>query len=458
LDTLGVGGYVLKVYNVFIMTLYIYLGVYIAVILLMSYFVGKKNTSEDFLMAGRDRSWIQIMTSKFAATVGMSSFIAYTAYAYQYGFAVIYLFVAIIISYTFFAIWAVPKIFKDNKKNRTYTHGHWVGEKLKSVRSKKISDWFIIIQALLWYLTAIIGGGKTLEFLNILSYEYAVILTSTIVLLYVLLAGFKVVILTDIIQAGIIFFLMVLILFNLPVEGGLQSLADVVTDSMPISLIVGFFIYGSFSIFSSTDRFLLIFASKTPEDAKKGMLFSIIPTIIMMFMLLLVGIFIYSQNPGLDPDLAFLELFRYLPETLFSLAAVMLFAGLMSSADTNVYLISSFLAMINNRDNTIQRTRIFSVGLVIFGILFAMVFPTVLGVTVFAAGFSLISSVAMIYVIAGGRSKKKFFASFFAAVIGFVVGLMTVGIDPSIAVFPVIFGSLGLCLPERFLGFKNNIQ
>jgi Na+/proline symporter len=124
LDTLGVGGYVLKVYNVFIMTLYIYLGVYIAVILLMSYFVGKKNTSEDFLMAGRDRSWIQIMTSKFATTVGMSSFIAYTAYAYQYVFAVIYLFVAIIISYTFFAIWAVPKIFKDNKKNRTYTHGH----------------------------------------------------------------------------------------------------------------------------------------------------------------------------------------------------------------------------------------------------------------------------------------------------------------------------------------------
>jgi NAD(P) transhydrogenase subunit beta len=41
---------------------------------------------------------------------------------------------------------------------------------------------------------------------------------------------------------------------------------------MPAALMVGFFIYGFFSLFSSPDRFPLIFASESCKDAKKGML------------------------------------------------------------------------------------------------------------------------------------------------------------------------------------------
>jgi uncharacterized membrane protein YozB (DUF420 family) len=171
----------------------------------------------------------------------------------------------------------------------------------------------------------------------------------------------------------------------------------------------------------------------------------------MAFMLVIIGIFIFTQNPSLDPDLAFLEVFKNLSETVFSLAAIMLFAGLMSSADTNIYIVSSFFTRIKSNNNIIKRTRIASVIFVLFGIIFAIIFPSVTGITIFAAGFSLLISVGMIYLIAGGRKKEKFISSFFLATIFLAIGIYIFGLEPTIAIFPVLGGVLGLLIPSKIL-------
>lgn len=61
---------------------------YILSLLLISIFIGRKETSEDFLVSGRDRAWWIILASKFAGTVGVSWFITYAAYAYEFGWGV----------------------------------------------------------------------------------------------------------------------------------------------------------------------------------------------------------------------------------------------------------------------------------------------------------------------------------------------------------------------------------
>jgi Na+/proline symporter len=121
-------------------------------------------------------------------------------------------------------------------------------------------------------MVSVVGGAKILEFLNITSYEYAVVLTSVVVVVYIIIAGFRVVMITDMIQAVIIFSFMILILFNLSIDTVIQSLKEIEMTEMPAALMVGFFIYGFFSLFSSPDRFPLIFASESCKDAKKGML------------------------------------------------------------------------------------------------------------------------------------------------------------------------------------------
>ena len=68
--------------------IYIYLGLYIALLLVVSYIVSKRQNSEDFLISGRDRGGWQIMASKFAGAIGAGYFITYTGFAYEYGLGV----------------------------------------------------------------------------------------------------------------------------------------------------------------------------------------------------------------------------------------------------------------------------------------------------------------------------------------------------------------------------------
>ena len=77
------------------------------------------------------------------------------------------------------------------------------------------------------------------------------------------------------------------------------------------------------------------------------MALAVIPIIVMVLLLLIIGLYVHSLNPNLDPDLVFIKLFfEYLPETFVSIKTLLFLAGLMSSADTEVYNITSHLAFL----------------------------------------------------------------------------------------------------------------
>lgn len=51
--------------------IYIYLGIYIVILLAISWWVSRKQSKEDFLISGRNRGGWQIFASKFAAAIGV---------------------------------------------------------------------------------------------------------------------------------------------------------------------------------------------------------------------------------------------------------------------------------------------------------------------------------------------------------------------------------------------------
>jgi len=67
------------------MAVYIFIGIYVILIIGISYFYSRNGSDEDYLISGRNRNQWNILASKFAGAVGVSTFITYTSYTYKFG-------------------------------------------------------------------------------------------------------------------------------------------------------------------------------------------------------------------------------------------------------------------------------------------------------------------------------------------------------------------------------------
>ncbi len=429
--------------------LYFYLGGYILLLLLVSYLISRRQGKESFLIAGRKRKGWQILASKFASSIGAAYFITYTGFAYEYGLGVFAMLAGLILGFLIFAYWAAPKIHKPSKQHKFYTIGDFVYHKIKSKFAMILTD--ILSSAILfsWMLASIIGGGKIISDFGLLSYNFAIILTVIVVLLYLLIAGYNAVIMTDIIQSAVILFLLFVITFGIVGSENLGQILTVQTGGINIGVAIGFLLFGIFAVFSYSDRYQLSYAAKTKKALTTGLGFAIVPILLAATLLLLIGMFMASQVPGLDSGLIFIEALKnFLPASLLPFAIVLFFAGVMSSADTYVYGIASHYAMHKKR-GSVSVVRNAIIGLLVITCALAILFPDVVDVSIFAGGISLTLSFSMLYLLFGGKELRKFVSSAFCALIGLFVGIFFLGIEPTIALPALLGGLIGLLYPKK---------
>ena len=432
--------------------LIILITLYVVFLIGISYYYSKKNTDEDFLIAGRNRGKYQIMFSKFATTVGISWFIVFGAYSYEFGFSMISVCVGLLISFIVFALWATPKIYESSKEHKFYTQGDFVSFKTKNDLDKKIIDIISILSVFLGILIAIIGGSKVLEHLNILSYEYSLVFILLLVLIYILLSGFKAVVITDIIQSLIILVVITFILFFLFFEVNIQKLFIAEQKPLEISFLIAFLLYSFLNLFSTPDRYQYVFSAKSKTDAKNGLLLSTLPVILVTFAILISGIYTYNIDKNLNPDLAFVTFFfDFLPESLFIIGALLLITSLMSSCDTWIYNIASYLAFLNpnKKSNKIHDIRIYTIFIVLLIGIIGYYVRDIISAGLFSASFFMVAPIAMIYIIAGGLSSRKFKSLIFFGLLGFFLGLLIIGIGPELLIFPVLFSCLGFLIRDK---------
>lgn len=427
--------------------LYVYLGVYILALLIIAYFVSRGESDEGFLIANRDRGSWAIMSSKFAGSIGANWFVSYTAYAYEYGLGMYGILAGFVIGYTLFALWAGPRIYKNSREDKFYTQGDFVFNSLKSRPIRNFIDILAIIIMSFWALIGVVGGAKIMSYFGLLSYEWAVLFTSVIVLVYILMAGFKAVIMTDILQSAIIVLLLGFLSFSLVKDVGIVDILSVETGTLTLASFVGFFLYGITTVFSSPDRYQLCYASKDVKTLKRGLGFAIVPAFIAASFLMLIGLFIFTQNTNLDSGLVFIEALKnYLPKSLLPLGIVLFFAGLMSSVDTYIYGITSHYSLLfkENKEKLVSNIKLAVLFLTITLSVMAYFFRDVVDITVFAAGFSLTTSVAMIYLILGYNNSKRFLGSIVVSILSMIIGIAIFGLEPAVALPVLIGGVLGL--------------
>lgn len=425
-----------------------YIWIYILLLIAISFFVSRKEKNEDFLISGRDRSWFTIMASKFAGSVGISWFIAYTGYAYKFWVWMYVLLIGFLLGYILFAFWVVPRVYDISKKHKFYTQGDLVHYHTKSHLWKKITNYYSSIIQFTWLLASFIWGAKVMSSIWWLSYELALLFTVVTVTSYILLAWYKAVLITDIFQSIIMIVLFFVLTQDIVWWENILWLIDQDTLKLDIASIIWLFLYGTLSILALSDRYQLMYAAKTQRDIQKGMFLTFIPVTIVGIFAMIIGLKIFAENPWLDPDLVFIESIIWLASSnLIPLAFVMLFAGLMSSADTYIYAISSHIVL--ERGNTNQKEniidiRIMTIVVVLIAGSISFVFRDIIGITIIGAALSLIMSFPMIYIIRWWKSSIRFLWSLIWGLLGLIFGIMFIGLEPSLALIVLLGGGLGL--------------
>ncbi len=440
---------------------YTLLGLYVATILLIAWWYARNNSKEDFLIAGRNRPAWQILLSKTASSIGVGFFLIYTGYGYQFGWPMSLLLVFQVMSAVVFAYWVVPKVFKFAHAKEFLTMGDFVGDQLESKKTGAFLDFVTSAVGFIWVVAGFIGGIKVVASLLSINYEQALILTVLMIGSYILISGYRVVLATDVVQMFVIVGLLVVVFGTLYTSVDVAAVSSTTVESLPIALLVGIAIFGFFTIFGTADRYQLIYSAKSEQAVKTGLLWSVVPFSLAFLPLLFIGLFMRTQSADLDPDTVFLTFINtFTSSNVASFAGVMLVAGLMSTADTWVYATASHFQTARNKWK--GATNVMSVDSLRYSIVACMVlmgvfsffFRDLLEIAILSAAILVALSVPMIYVISGGKNSRRFVFTVFVSMLSVMVGSAVMGVIPETVILPIIFGSLSLLVPVKWLGSK----
>lgn len=311
--------------------------IYFIILLLIGYFSSRKQKEEDFLIAERKLGTWRTMFTVNASKVG-SILMTFVALVFLWGLAAVWFFIGIILGMLIFLPFAIR--LRNLSKGRYYTLADYFKYNFGRKAAKFASVGGIIL--LFGYLVLnLIAGAKIFVFFTEWSFWVGAIIMIIIVLVYILLAGYRAVVKTDVIQYIAIFIIMAL-MAGLLFQGSLIPPSEWNIFTLKFMDLIGFLLAGTLSAFALPDLWQRVYSAKTNKELKRGWLLSIVVYAITVFLLSLVALTVKSRFPGVDPDFALIHAFaNLLPAGLVGLAVILLFAAIMSSADTYIFTSAS---------------------------------------------------------------------------------------------------------------------
>lgn len=316
---------------------------YALICLLIGYISSRRQRKGDYLIAGRKMTLAGFVSSVVASYIGGAAIVAYSAYVYEFGISAILVFVGTALGFLIFIPYAL-KLRKVSSDKEFLTLSDWIYYKYDQ-RTGVMSAAILFVVYFGMLLNQFIAGSTILANISGWSYELALIMSSLIITLYLFIGGFKSVVKTDIFQYIVLFILFVflaMVMFKEDQSIGVE-LFDVSRMNPMMSIV--FIAFGIFIIFQSAEYWQRVYAAKNNRVIKQGFRLSALLVIITGIAISIVGLAAYHHIPGLDGKDAFAEgLTLLLPDKLISVSLVILFAAIMSSADTIIFVLASSMA------------------------------------------------------------------------------------------------------------------
>lgn len=304
----------------------------------------QRKTDSDFMIAGRKIGILGFVTSVVASYIGGAALVAYTAYVYRFGISAIAVFLGTAVGFLVFIPYAL-KLRKFSGEKEFYTLSDWLNFKMgKTAGITSAVILMIVYSGML--LNQFIAGSSILANISGWSYETGLLISSCIIATYLLAGGFRSVIRTDIFQYMVMFVMMVLL--GVVMMGDRRTFVLELADfsRMDPVMTIAFTAFGILIIFQSAEYWQRIYGAGSDRVVRSGLIGSAIFTVITGVAITMVGLSAHVHLQGIEAKDAFAEgLTLLMPDRLLGAALILIFAAIMSSADTQIFVLASSVAV-----------------------------------------------------------------------------------------------------------------
>ncbi len=228
-----------------VMILTIVFILYIFALVFVGYYAYKKtNSSEDFMLAGKDTHPFIMAMSYGATFISTAAIVGFGGVASQYGMSVLWLaFLNIIVGVFIAFVFLGKRTRRMGHALDSLTFPEFLGKRFNSKFIHYFSGLIIFCAMPLYAAVVLIGAARFLESSLLINFSIALLILSIIITFYVLFGGIRGVMYTDALQAVIMVAAMVFLLaFVYWMFGGITPANSALTnmvDLYPASAIAG---------------------------------------------------------------------------------------------------------------------------------------------------------------------------------------------------------------------------
>ncbi len=394
--------------------------IYLVVVAVIGFTSLKNLSADSFLIGSRNIDALHIASSLCAGFIGGGYLVLFIGIAYLYGLGALWLSLGQATGLVLFAVFG-KKIKEEADTKKFYTLSDYFYARFDkktgltaSVLIFLLFAGFIVIQ--------FIAGGRIISGVTGWTYASSVIIIGLCVLVYLTLGGFKTEVTTD-------FFQYIVLLTLISGIGLLAFFTNNLTVSIFASLfsigaakIIAFLIFGAFFVIIGADVWQRAIAAKSLRAMQQGFFLA-------AFLIVVIGIFgsfigiaaqslITSGNPG---DAILMSLTSLLPSGFRGLGIIIVFAAVLSTADTLV-----FIAAMSGMHDILSKVRQFTkealvrymrfaiLGIGIFSIVLAIFITSIVDYAFLLTSVVLVLAPVIIWSYFGNLKKK---AAFLALII-----------------------------------------
>lgn len=311
---------------------------YFIIIVFISLFAARKQTHEDFLISNRKLSSFPLVSTIVASLIGGNAIVVFTTAIFLYGISAFWGFIGLSCG-CLCLIFVTKKVKSLADEKKFYTLSDFFYEKYgKSVGL--LIAFTVTLTFFILLLIQIIAGSILLSKMIGLSYVLSVFTVTIVVFLYLLAAGFKAVVKTDIFQFFAILIPLLIIAVFLSTGQGItiSQFNPFKSNLMSIS----FFLYGLITVTIGADMWQRIYAGENSKIIKKSLIISAITLPVIGIGISMIGFAAKANFPNiLAEEALFYGISYLLPVGLSGLGIVVLFAAIMSTIDTITFVLAT---------------------------------------------------------------------------------------------------------------------
>jgi len=379
------------------------LAIFFVLTVIIGVIASRKEDTEGYLIANRNLGLFQSVMTLCGSFIGAMTLLVYPAFVYSYGISALWIFIGYLAGFIFYSFFAIH-LKKHPSSNYFYTMTDYFYHRF----GRKVANCVIAVIFTSYFggLTAqIVGSGKILSELSGLQYNASVLITVGVILIYVVSGGFKSVVRTDVFQFILMGILLLVITWAIRTKLHVPITHLNPFDAGPVN-ISAFFLLGFLGLFGGQDYWQKAFAIRDRTVAKRAFIISGILIFLTALILTYIGLIAKSKFPAIDPDLAILYSFsKLVPARLINIVTLVFFAAILSSADTNLFMLGLNVTNDLLRTKKYRRfnTRLAIIGIGLFSSLLALYFKSLvdLAIVIKSIGLILPSIVLFIWLTKG---------------------------------------------------------